>query len=86
METWDEDIKIVQNCSSNVWPYNSIRQEKHLRGRTEERIDELIFLNGIAESGKILHMKHFLKVEAIKRTINNAQELHFIVAFGWCGN
>jgi cyanophycin synthetase len=57
-----------------------IRQEKYLRGRTEEEIVNLI-LEGIAESGKeVSHEIIKVEVEAIKHAMDNAEEGSFITA------
>jgi cyanophycin synthetase len=76
----DEDIKDCAKIAARMFDHIIIRQEKHLRGRTEEELIGLI-LNGIAESGKnITHEIIPKEVEAIKHAINNAQEGTFIVA------
>jgi cyanophycin synthetase len=76
----DEDIKECAKIAANMFDHIIIRQEKHLRGRTEEELIGLI-LEGIAESGKnITHEIIPKEVEAIKHAINNAQEGTFIVA------
>jgi cyanophycin synthetase len=57
-----------------------IRQEKHLRGRTEEEIIGLI-MEGIAESGRtVTHEIIKKEVEAIKHAIDNAEEGSYITA------
>jgi len=57
-----------------------IRQEKHLRGRTEEEIIGLI-MEGINASGRnVTHEIITKEVEAIKHAINSAQEGTFITA------
>ena len=57
-----------------------IRQEKYLRGRTEEEIIALI-LEGIAESGKtVTHEIIKKEVEAIKHAIDTAEDGSFITA------
>ncbi|MNX59616.1 Cyanophycin synthetase [compost metagenome] len=57
-----------------------IRQEKHLRGRTEEEIINLI-LEGIEESGRDITYEIIPKeTEAIKHAINSADEGTFITA------
>lgn len=76
----DEDIKECAKIAAKMFDHIIIRQEKHLRGRTEEELIGLI-LEGIAESGKsITHEIIPKEVEAIKHAINNAQEGTFIVA------
>jgi cyanophycin synthetase len=57
-----------------------IRQEKHLRGRTEEEIINLI-MEGITESGRsVTHEIIPKEVEAIRHAINCAEEGSFITA------
>jgi len=57
-----------------------IRQEKHLRGRTEQEIIDLI-LEGIHSSGKsVTHEIITKEVEAIKHAIQSAEEGSFITA------
>jgi cyanophycin synthetase len=76
----DEDIRDCAKIAARMFDHIIIRQEKHLRGRTEEELIGLI-LDGIAQSGKsITHEIIPKEVEAIKHAINNAQEGTFIVA------
>ncbi|MCF6130254.1 cyanophycin synthetase [Flavobacterium sp. AS60] len=76
----DEDIKECANIAARMFDHIIIRQEKHLRGRTEEEIIALI-MEGIAESGKIVTTEIIKKeVEAIKHAIDNAEEGSFITA------
>lgn len=57
-----------------------IRQEKHLRGRTEEEIINLI-VDGINKANTNVSYEVIAKeVEAIKHAINIAQEGNFITA------
>ena len=57
-----------------------IRQEKHLRGRTEEEIIGLI-MEGIHDSGStVTHEIITKETEAIKHAIDTAQEGSFITA------
>ena len=57
-----------------------IRQEKYLRGRTEEEIIGLI-MEGIAESGRdVTHEIIPKEVEAIKHAIDTAEDGSFITA------
>ncbi len=57
-----------------------IRQEKHLRGRTEEEIINLI-MEGIKESGRTVTTEIIKKeVEAIKHAISTAEDGAFITA------
>ena len=76
----DEDIKECATIAARMFDHIIIRQEKYLRGRTEEEIIGLI-LEGIADSGRdVTHEIIPKEVEAIKHAINNAQEGTFIVA------
>jgi cyanophycin synthetase len=76
----DEDIKECAMIAARMFDHIIIRQEKYLRGRTEEEIIGLI-LEGIAESGRnVTHEIISKEVEAIKHAINNAQEGTFITA------
>lgn len=76
----DEDIKECATIAARMFDHIIIRQEKHLRGRTEEEIIGLI-MEGIAESGKTVSTEIIKKeVEAIKHAIDNAEEGSFITA------
>jgi cyanophycin synthetase len=76
----NEDIKECAKIAGRMFDHIIIRQEKYLRGRTEEEIINLI-LEGIAESGRpVTHEIIPKEVEAIKHAINNAVEGSFITA------
>jgi cyanophycin synthetase len=76
----DEDIKECATIAARMFDHIIIRQEKYLRGRTEEEIIGLI-MEGINESGRtVTHEIISKEVEAIKHAINNAQEGSFITA------
>jgi cyanophycin synthetase len=76
----DEDIKECARIAGRMFDHIIIRQEKHLRGRTEEEIIGLI-MEGIAESGRnVTHEIITKEVEAIKHAINSAEEGTFITA------
>lgn len=76
----DEDIKECATIAARMFDHIIIRQEKYLRGRTEEEIIGLI-MEGIADSGRdVTHEIIPKEVEAIKHAINNAQEGSFITA------
>ena len=76
----DEDIKDCGMIAARMFDHIIIRQEKYLRGRTEEEIINLI-LEGIAESGRTITYEIIPKeTEAIKHAIDNAQEGTFIIA------
>ena len=76
----DEDIKECANIASRMFDHIIIRQEKHLRGRTEEDIIGLI-LEGIKSSGKDVTYEIIPKeTEAIRHAIDSAEEGSFITA------
>lgn len=76
----DEDIKECAKIAGRMFDHIIIRQEKHLRGRTEEEIIGLI-MEGISESGRnVTHEIITKEVEAIKHAINSAEEGTFITA------
>jgi cyanophycin synthetase len=76
----DEDIRECARIASRMFNHIIIRQEKHLRGRTEDEIINLI-LDGIKESGKEVTYEIIPKeTEAIKHAINGAKEGSFITA------
>jgi cyanophycin synthetase len=76
----DEDIKECAAIAARMFDHIIIRQEKHLRGRTEEEIINLI-MEGISESGRtVTHEIIPKEVEAIKHAINSAEEGSFITA------
>lgn len=76
----DEDIRECAKIAGRMFDHIIIRQEKHLRGRTEEEINGLI-LEGIAESGRQITYEIITKeTEAIKHAMNIAEEGTFITA------
>jgi len=76
----DEDIKECATIAARMFDHIIIRQEKYLRGRTEEEIIGLI-MEGIAASGRtITHEIISKETEAIKHAINSAQDGTFITA------
>jgi cyanophycin synthetase len=76
----DEDIKECATIAARMFDHIIIRQEKHLRGRTEEEIIGLI-MEGIEASGKKVTTEIIKReVEAIKHAIDNAEEGSFITA------
>lgn len=76
----DEDIKECAAIAARMFDHIIIRQEKHLRGRTEEEIIGLI-MEGIAQSGRnVTHEIIKKEVEAIKHAIDNAEDGSFITA------
>jgi cyanophycin synthetase len=76
----DEDIRDCAVIAARMFDHIIIRQEKHLRGRTEEEIIGLI-MEGIQASGKKPTTEIIKKeVEAIEHAIKNAEEGSFITA------
>jgi cyanophycin synthetase len=76
----DEDIKECAKIAARMFDHIIIRQEKHLRGRTEEEIINLI-MEGVIESGRsVTHEIIPKEVEAIRHAINCAEEGSFITA------
>lgn len=76
----DEDIRECATIAARIFDHIIIRQEKHLRGRTEDEIIGLI-MEGINASGRnVTHEIITKEVEAIKHAINSAQEGTFITA------
>jgi len=76
----DEDIRDCATIAARMFDHIIIRQEKHLRGRTEDEINGLI-LDGIAAAGKPVTYEIITKeVEAIRHAINSATDGTFIVA------
>lgn len=76
----DEDIRECAKIAGRMFDHIIIRQEKHLRGRTEDEIINLI-LEGIAQSGRSITYEIITKeTEAIRHAINIAEEGTFITA------
>ena len=76
----DEDIKECAVIAARMFDHVIIRQEKHLRGRTEGEIIDLI-LEGLKEGdASVTHEVISLEVEAIKHAISLAEEGTYIVA------
>lgn len=76
----DEDITNCGMIAARMFDHIIIRQEKHLRGRTEEEIINLI-LKGINSVDKKISYEIIPKeVEAIKHAISTAQPGTFITA------
>lgn len=76
----DEDIRECATIAARMFDHIIIRNEKHLRGRTEENITGLL-LEGFEASGKAVTYEVIPKeVDAIKHAIDNAQDGSFIVA------
>lgn len=76
----DEDIKECAVIAARMFDHIIIRQEKHLRGRTEQEIIDLI-LEGIQSTGKAVTYEVIPKeMEAIKHAISSAEDGTFIIA------
>jgi len=76
----DEDIKDCAVIAARMFDHIIIRQEKHLRGRTEEEIINLI-IDGIKSVDKKVTYEIIPKeTDAIKHAINIAKEGTFITA------
>ncbi len=76
----DEDIRECAMIAGRMFDHIIIRQEKHLRGRTEENINSIL-LEGFKASGKNVSYEIIPKeVEALKHAMNIAEEGCFITA------
>ena len=76
----DEDIRDCARIAATMFDHIIIRQEKHLRGRTDVEINNLLF-EGIKDSGRNVTYEIIAKeVEAIKHAINIADEGTYITA------
>ena len=76
----DEDIKECGKIAGRMFDHIIIRNEKHLRGRTEENINSLV-IDGIQSAGRDVTYEIIPKeIEALKHAINMAEEGTFITA------
>ncbi|MDQ0475856.1 cyanophycin synthetase [Chryseobacterium sp. MDT2-18] len=76
----DKDIKECGKIAGRMFDYIIIRNEKHLRGRTEEEINELL-ISGIQEAGRNVTYESIPKeIEALKHAMSMAEEGTFITA------
>lgn len=76
----DEDIRECGKIAGRMFDHIIIRNEKHLRGRTEEEINGLI-IDGINSSGNDVSYEIIPKeIEALKHAISIADEGTFITA------
>jgi cyanophycin synthetase len=76
----DEDIKECARIAARMFDHVIIRQEKYLRGRTEEEIINLI-IQGINESNHTTTYEVVnLEIDAIRHAISLAEEGTYIVA------
>lgn len=76
----DEDIRECAEIAARMFDHIIIRQEKHLRGRTDDNINGLI-IEGIKQSGKDVSYEIIAKeTDAIKHAIDNAKDGSYITA------
>ncbi len=76
----DEDIRECGKIAGRMFDHIIIRNEKHLRGRTEEEINGLV-ISGIHDSGKNPSFEIIPKeTEALKHAMSLAEEGTFITA------
>ena len=76
----DEDIVECGKIAARMFDHIIIRNEKHLRGRTEENINGLV-IDGIQSAGRNVTYEIIPKeIEALKHAINMAEEGTFITA------
>lgn len=76
----DEDIRLCGKIAGRMFDHIIIRNEKHLRGRTEEEINGLI-IDGMQDSGKDVSYETIPKeIDALKHAMGMAEEGTFITA------
>ncbi|WP_419870668.1 cyanophycin synthetase [Chryseobacterium sp. CT-SW4] len=76
----DEDIRECGKIAGRMFDYIIIRNERHLRGRTEEEINGLL-IDGMQASGRDVSYEIIPKeIEALKHAISMAEEGTFITA------
>jgi len=76
----DEDIKECATIAARMFDHIIIRQEKHLRGREEQEILDLL-LEGIRVAGRAVTWEIIPKeTEALKHAMNIADDNAYIVA------
>ncbi|WHF52122.1 cyanophycin synthetase [Chryseobacterium gotjawalense] len=76
----DEDIRECGKIAGRMFDHIIIRNEKHLRGRTEEEINGLV-ISGIQSSGRELSYEIIPKeIDALKHAMSLAEENTFITA------
>jgi cyanophycin synthetase len=76
----DEDIRECGKIAGRMFDHIIIRNEKHLRGRTEEQINGLV-IDGIQSAGKNPSFEIIPKeIEALKHAMSLAEEGTFITA------
>ncbi|MCD1116980.1 cyanophycin synthetase [Chryseobacterium turcicum] len=76
----DEDIRLCGKIAGRMFDHIIIRNEKHLRGRTEEEINSLI-IDGMQSSGRDVSYETIPKeIEALKHAMGMAEDGTFITA------
>ncbi|PQA92789.1 cyanophycin synthetase [Chryseobacterium piscicola] len=76
----DEDIRLCGKIAGRMFDHIIIRNEKHLRGRTEEEINGLI-IEGMQDSGRDVSYETIPKeIEALKHAMGMAEDGTFITA------
>jgi cyanophycin synthetase len=76
----DEDIRLCGKIAGRMFDHIIIRNEKHLRGRTEEEINGLI-IDGMQDSGRDVSYETIPKeIDALKHAMGMAEEGTFITA------
>lgn len=76
----DEDIKECGKIAGRMFDHIIIRNEKHLRGRTEDNINSLV-IEGIQSSGRNVSYEIIPKeIEALKHAMSLAEDGTFITA------
>ena len=76
----DEDIKECGTIAGRMFDHIIIRQEKYLRGRTEQEIIDII-VSGINEANRNVTYEVIpLETEAIKHAIDHAEDGSYITA------
>lgn len=76
----DQDITECAMIAARMFDHIIIRQEKHLRGRTDSNINELI-VKGFEESGrKPTYEMIPLETDALKHAMDNVKEGGYVVA------
>ena len=76
----DEDIMECARIAARMFDHVIIRQEKHLRGRSENEIIDLIVAGLNEGNPSVTYEIVSLEVEAIKHAISLAEEGTYIVA------
>lgn len=76
----DEDIRECAEIAARMFDHIIIRQEKHLRGRTDDNINQLIW-EGIKNSGRdVTHELIPKETDALKHAMNSVKEGGYITA------